>query len=192
MKSLHTQGYTQNRELSWLKFNKRVLEEGMDETVPLLERLKFISIFTSNLDEFFMIRVGSLFDMLECNEAVIDNRSGLSPQQQLSIIYNEVGLLYKEKEKAYENVENQLRLHEISNLHYKELSNVEKKYVKKYFDSNVLPILSPQIVDSHHPFPHLSNETLHVGAMLEHNGEELFSVIAIPEALPSHIFFTQS
>lgn len=188
MKSLHTQGYTQNRELSWLKFNKRVLEEGMDETVPLLERLKFISIFSSNLDEFFMIRVGSLFDMLECNEAVIDNRSGLSPQQQLSIIYNEVGLLYKEKEKAYENVENQLRLHEISNLHYKELSNVEKKYVKKYFDSNVLPILSPQIVDSHHPFPHLSNETIHVGAMLEHNGEELFSVIAIPEALPTHIF----
>ncbi|MGD6731771.1 MAG: polyphosphate kinase 1 [Pleomorphochaeta sp.] len=188
MRSLHTQGYTQNRELSWLKFNKRVLEEGMDETVPLLERLKFISIFSSNLDEFFMIRVGSLFDMLECNDIVVDNRSGLTPKQQLSLIYSEVAALYKEKEKAYFEVESQLRIHQISNLSYKELTSSEKKYVKKYFDNNVLPILSPQIVDSRHPFPHLSNETLHVGAMLDQNGSELFSVIPVPEALPSHIF----
>ncbi|MDC7242839.1 MAG: hypothetical protein PQJ44_02490, partial [Sphaerochaetaceae bacterium] len=185
MRSLHTQGYTQNRELSWLKFNKRVLEEGMDETVPLLERLKFISIFSSNLDEFFMIRVGSLFDMLECNDIVVDNRSGLTPKQQLSLIYSEVAALYKEKEKAYFEVESQLRIHQISNLSYKELTSSEKKYVKKYFDNNVLPILSPQIVDSRHPFPHLSNETLHVGAMLDQNGSELFSVIPVPEALPS-------
>lgn len=192
MRSLHTQGYTQNRELSWLKFNRRVLEEGMDETVPLLERLKFISIFSSNLDEFFMIRVGSLFDMLECNDIVVDNRSGLTPQQQLALIYAEVATLYKEKEKAYFEVESQLRVHQISNLMFNELTSSEKKYVKKYFEKNILPILSPQIVDSRHPFPHLSNETIHVGAMLEHNGVELFSVIPVPNALPSHIFLPDS
>ncbi len=192
MRSLHTQGYTQNRELSWLRFNKRVLEEGMDETVPLLERLKFISIFTSNLDEFFMIRVGSLFDMLECNDIVCDNRSGLAPQEQLDLIYKEVKSLYKEKEKAYERVEVQLRIHQISNLSYNELTTAEEKFVKKYFENNILPILSPQIVDSRHPFPHLSNGTLHVGAMIEHKGIEVFSVIPVPDALPSLIFLPNS
>ena len=192
MKNLHIQGYTQNRELSWLKFNKRVLEEGMDETVPLLERIKFVSIFTSNLDEFFMIRVGSLFDMLECNDVVADNRSGLSPKEQLDEIYKEVRNLYKLREEAYYEIEAQLRIHQISNLNFEELTNSEKKYCKKYFEGNVLPILSPQIVDSRHPFPHLSNETLHIGAMLEQNGNELFSVIPVPRALPSHIYLPGS
>lgn len=192
MSSLHTQGYTQNRELSWLKFNKRVLEEGMDETVPLLERLKFISIFSSNLDEFFMIRVGSLFDILEYQEDAIDNRSGLNPKQQLSLIYKEVAQLYKQKEKAYNDVESQLRVHQISHLNFEELTNSEKKYIKKYFETQILPILSPQIVDSRHPFPHLSNAALHVGAMVEHKGHKLFSVIPIPEALPSHFFLPGS
>ncbi len=192
MKNLHIQGYTQNRELSWLKFNNRVLEESMDETVPLLERIKFISIFTSNLDEFFMIRVGSLFDMLECNDAVLDNRSGLSPKAQLDEIYKEVKHLYKKREKAYYEIESQLRIHHISNLNYKELTLNEKKYVKKYFENNILPILSPQIVDSRHPFPHLTNETIHIGAMIEQNNKELFSVIPVPKALPSHIFLPGS
>ncbi|MGD1822316.1 MAG: polyphosphate kinase 1 [Pleomorphochaeta sp.] len=192
MKNLHIQGYTQNRELSWLKFNERVLEEGMDETVPLLERIKFISIFSSNLDEFFMIRVGSLFDMLECNDAVIDNRSGLSPSEQLDAIYKEVKRLYKIRENAYFQIESQLRVHNISNLSFDELIPNEQKYIKKYFDNNILPILSPQIVDSRHPFPHLSNATLHIGAMIELNNKELFSVIPVPRALPSHIFLPGS
>lgn len=187
MKNLHTQGYTQNRELSWLKFNQRVLEEGMDETVPLLERLKFISIFTSNLDEFFMIRVGSLFDMLEYKEDAIDNRSGMTSKEQLEAIYKEVGVLYKQKEEAYLEVESQLKIHNIERLKYKDLTSFEKKYIKKYFNNAILPILSPQIVDSHHPFPHLSNNTLHIGAMLQNNGKALFSVIAVPSALPSLI-----
>ncbi|MCH3916137.1 MAG: polyphosphate kinase 1 [Spirochaetia bacterium] len=185
---LHKQGYTQNRELSWLKFNKRVLEEGMDETVPLLERLKFISIFTSNLDEFFMIRVGSLHDMLGMKEPAVDNRSGMTAEQQLEAIYKEVRPLYKEKEKAYEEVEGQLRLHGIFRLKIKELTPSEKKYVKQYFENAVLPILSPQIVDSHHPFPHLANEVMHVGAMIKIEDKTLFSVIPIPTALPDLIF----
>ena len=87
MNSLYQKGFTQNRELSWLKFNQRVLYEGMDESVPLLERLKFIAIFTSNLDEFFMIRVGSLFDMAALKDKFIDNESGLTPAEQLKKIF---------------------------------------------------------------------------------------------------------
>ena len=90
------QNYTQNRELSWLKFNQRVLEEAKDSSVPLLERMKFVSIFTSNLDEFFMIRVGSLYDMSLTDNSTIDSRSGMNPKEQLDAIFAAVAPLYKE------------------------------------------------------------------------------------------------
>jgi polyphosphate kinase len=192
MKSLHTEGFTQNRELSWLRFNQRVLEEGMDETVPLLERLKFISIFNSNLDEFFMIRVGSLFDMMEYNETAVDSKSGMNYQEQLNAIYETVRDLYKLKEKTYFEVSAQLKLHNIENSLYENLSKKEEAFVKTYYDNTIFPILSPQIVDSHHPFPHLSNKVLHVGAMLHNNNIELFSVIAVPTTLPSMLFLPDS
>ena len=86
MNNLFEKGFTQNRELSWLRFNERVLSEAMDQSVPLLERLKFIAIFTSNLDEFFMIRVGSLFDLMSIDENMVDNKSGLTPEKQLKKI----------------------------------------------------------------------------------------------------------
>ena len=86
--------YTQNRELSWLKFNRRVLEEARDQTVPLLERLKFVAIFTSNLDEFFMIRVGSLTDMAAAAPGAVDSRSGMTPAEQLDAIFQAVAPLY--------------------------------------------------------------------------------------------------
>ena len=89
--------YTQNRELSWLRFNQRVLEEAQDESVPLLERMKFVSIFTSNLDEFFMIRVGSLYDMASVDSKTLDSRSGMTPKEQLDKIYEAVAPLYKER-----------------------------------------------------------------------------------------------
>jgi len=186
--SLHTLGFTQNRELSWLKFNERVLEEGLDETVPLIERLKFISIFTSNLDEFFMIRVGSLHDMLGIKENNVDSKSGMTPKQQLEAIYTEVKPLYKQREKAIIEVEEQLRLHEIYRLKIKELTGAEKKYVKQYFENAILPILSPVIVDAHHPFPHLMNEVLHVGSMIKIKDEEFVSIVPIPTALPDLIY----
>ena len=87
--------YTQNRELSWLRFNQRVLEEARDESVPLMERMKFVAIFTSNLDEFFMIRVGSLYDMAAVDNRKLDIRSGMTPEQQLDAIYRAVAPLYK-------------------------------------------------------------------------------------------------
>ena len=99
------QGFTQNRELSWLQFNARVLEEAEDEKVPLLERLKFLAIFTSNLDEFFMIRVGSLGDLAVMEREPVDNKSGLTPSQQLERIYSAVAPLYSRRDSAYADVE---------------------------------------------------------------------------------------
>lgn len=180
--------YTQNRELSWLKFNERVLEEAADETVPLLERLKFISIFTSNLDEFFMIRVGSLSELMRLKESTVDKKSGMSPQQQLSAIYQVVQVLYEKRENIYREVEHQLRTHGICNLAYKELEEGEKKYLKKYFHELIEPVLSPQIVDQHHPFPHFVNKTVHIGAMLSYKDKDVFGVIPVPAILPPILY----
>ncbi|MCI5525520.1 MAG: polyphosphate kinase 1 [Dorea sp.] len=158
--------YTQNRELSWLEFNKRVLEEARDITVPLLERMKFVAIFTSNLDEFFMIRVGSLFDMAHTDAQATDSRSGMTPMEQLEKIYAAVAPLYKERDKTYADIKSQLSPYGVCGLDFKELDQQERKYVKKYFKEQVLPVLSPQIVDANHPFPHLLNKEIYVTASL--------------------------
>ena len=157
--------YTQNRELSWLRFNDRVLEEAMDATVPLLERLKFVEIFTSNLDEFFMIRVGSLFDFSQVNPENIDLKSGMTPHEQLNAIYDAVRPLYSKREQCFFDIANQLKIQGISYLTYHDLLQDEIKFVKHYFKQSIAPILSPQIVDSHHPFPHFQNKVLHVVAL---------------------------
>lgn len=180
--------YTQNRELSWLKFNERVLKEAECETVPLLERLKFISIFTSNLDEFFMIRVGSLTELQHLKESTVDKKSGMNAKQQLSAIYENVRSLYEERETIYHDVEQQLRVHGICNLSYRELEDSDRKYLNKYFYEYIEPVLSPQIVDEHHPFPHLINKTVHIGTMLSYKNKKVFAVIPIPAILPPIIY----
>lgn len=180
--------YTQNRELSWLAFNDRVLEEATDETVPLLERLKFVSIFTSNLDEFFMIRVGSLFHMTEIQPDARDKRSGWTSEEQLAAIYSAVQPLYRKREKIYTVLEKQLRIHGICRLHYEELEGSEKKFCAQYFKSTIAPVLSPQIVDTHHPFPHLKNKVLHIGALVKYKSREVFAVVPVPEALSQVLF----
>ena len=172
--------YTQNRELSWLKFNQRVLEEAQDPSVPLLEQMKFVAIFTSNLDEFFMIRVGSLFDMAATDPKTVDSRSGMTPAQQLEKIYEAVAPLYKERDKTYGEIKKQLHPYGVCGLDYKELEQSEKKYVKKYFKEQVLPILSPQIVDAGHPFPHLLNKELYVTAMLKLEGRSMMGIVPVP------------
>ena len=180
--------FTQNRELSWLRFNERVLMEATDETVPLLERLKFIAIFTSNLDEFFMIRVGSLFDLSHFKTHTIDQKSGWTPGEQRTHIYEAVRVLYARRQQIYQEVEQQLRVHGICQLHYDELAETEVKFVRQYFKSSIAPILSPQIVDTHHPFPHLQNKALHIGAWLKYKNNPMFAVIPVPAALPEVIF----
>lgn len=171
----------QNRELSWLRFNRRVLEEAQDSTVPLLERMKFVSIFTSNLDEFFMIRVGSLYDMATLEDHQEDNKSGMTPRQQLNAIYEEVAPLYKERDKTYADIKKQLYPYGVCGLSFKELETSEKKYVKKYFKEQIVPILSPQIVDANHPFPHLLNKALYVIANLTYDTKSMMGIIPVPQ-----------
>ena len=165
--------YTQNRELSWLRFNQRVLEEAQDESVPLLERMKFVAIFTSNLDEFFMIRVGSLYDM-----AAVDDQDAC---QQLDAIYNAVAPLYKERDKTYAEIKKRLEPYGVCGLDFKELEPQEKKYVKKYFKEQILPILSPQIVDVNHPFPHLLNKEIYVVADLKFGDKNMIGIVPVPQ-----------
>lgn len=180
--------YTQNRELSWLRFNERVLEEARDENVPLMERMKFVAIFTSNLDEFFMIRVGSLYDMAAVDDNKPDKRSGMTPGQQLKAIYAAVAPLYKERDKTYAEIKKQLGPYGVCGLGFKELEPQEKKYVKKYFKDQILPLLSPQIVDANHPFPHLLNKEIYVVAQLKGKGNTMLGIVPVPQYISDVLY----
>ena len=180
--------YTQNRELSWLAFNERVLAEAADESVPILERHKFASIFTSNLDEFFMIREGSLWDLKGIEPERHDSRSNMTPEEQLHAIYAAVRPLYRTREAVCVGLERLLRRYGISRLEWSELTGSEKKFCQRYFRAEVEPIISPQIVDTHHPFPHLKNNVLHIGAWVKYHSRDVFGVIPLPDVLPSVLF----
>lgn len=178
--------YMQNRELSWLTFNERILEEAMDEGVPLFERLKFISIFTSNLDEFFMVRVGSLTDLSMLENGNFDNKTGMTPNQQLDKVYKRSAILYKKRDDIYHEVEMKLREEQISNLEIKELNKQEKKYIEKYYKDFILPILSPQVINSRHPFPHLVNKELYI--LCAFSGDDAkFGLIPVSKSLPEFV-----
>ena len=127
--------YTQNRELSWLRFNRRVLEEAADETVPLWERLKFVSIFTSNLDEFFMVRVGSLFDLAQISPEKIDNKTGMTPAQQLHQIELAVPGLIALKDRLYHTLMRRLEEAGIQDLAFSQLTAPEQKQINRYLKS---------------------------------------------------------
>lgn len=177
--------YMQNRELSWLRFNERVLHEAQDDTVPLYERLKFISIFTSNLDEFFMIRVGSLND-LSLVENAIDGKTGMTPRQQLDKIFEATIPLYELRDNLYNQVNNQLKDYGVSNLEIKDLNKSERKFIEKIYQEDISPILSPQVIDSRHPFPHLSNKSLYL--VCEFIGDNTnFGLIPISQSLPPFV-----
>ena len=179
--------YTQERELSWLRFNERVLEEAKDERVPLFERLKFAAIFTSNLDEFFMIRVGSITDMTLSKQTHVDSKSGLTPSQQLQAIFKTVPGLYKQRDKILSQLEKRLRTCNICNLAPSELDGKERKQVERWFRDYVQPVLSPMVVDSHHPFPHLSSNSLAIALSLRMGTERCFGLVPIPRNLPPYI-----
>ena len=151
--------YTQNRELSWLRFNERVLDEAREEGVPAFERLKFISIFTSNLDEFFMIRVGSLYDQTLLPKPKNDSKTGMTPAEQLDAIFSAVAPLYRKKDRIYAEVTQRLSDRGITYIHPSEATENENKFMEKYFRSYVQPILSPQIINGHHPFPLHSDDS---------------------------------
>jgi polyphosphate kinase len=180
--------YTQNRELSWLRFNERVLLETQDASVPLVEKLRFVSIFTSNLDEFFMIRVGSLLDISLLDEEHADNKSGMTAREQLARVYQAVHPLYERRDGIFFSLEERLREHDVYNLTCQELEAGERKFLREYFDSYVAPVLSPQIMDAHHPFPHLESKSLNVGVRLETKEGKRFGLIPVPKSLPRLLY----
>ncbi len=185
--------YTQNREISWLRFNRRVLEEAADETVPLLERLKFIAIFSSNLDEFFMVRVGSLFDVSSVSPDEIDNKTGMTAAEQMERIYQTVPGLIALKKQIYTGVMGNLRQAGIADLSYDELKAPERSYIDRYFRSNILPVISPIIVGSHHPVPHLVNKKLYIAALLkDRKGKQSTGLIPVPDSLPDYVSFPET
>lgn len=189
--------WTTNRELSWLKFNERVLEEANCDQTPLYERLKFLSIFTSNLDEFYMVRVGSLYDLSLVEADAIDNKSGMTPSQQLDAIFHESIRLYQKKDETYHRITVALRNHNICQIKYKDLTDSQKKHVDKYFKASILPLLSPQIIDNSHPFPHLINKLNYIAVSLENHNQSkenrkiTLGIIPVPNALGRFVFLPE-
>ncbi len=180
--------FTQNRELSWLKFNDRVLEEAEDVNVPLLERLKFISIFTSNLDEFYRVRCGSLYDLSLIDQNYVDNKTGLNAQDQLYAIFDRTKFLYKRRDNVFKSLNSHLKKEGIYDLDFDDLTKKETKFIKKYFFECIFPVLSPQIIDIHHPFPHLLNKSLNIMLILKNGEETLYGLIPVPSSLPTIIY----
>lgn len=159
--------YLFNRELSWLEFNRRVLEEALDETNPLLERLKFLAIFSTNLDEFFMIRVAGLKEQIteNVNKTSLD---GMTAQAQLDEICEKIRPMIGEQMLClHEEVLPQLEKSGIEICAYKRLSKAEKAEIDEYFLKNIFPVLTPQAVDESHPFPYISNLSLNLGLFVE-------------------------
>ena len=163
--------YMQNRELSWLEFNKRVLDQSIDPRVPLLERLKFVSIWCSNLEEFSMVRVGSLRDLVLAKAAIYDSKTCLTPNEQLDAIYKRIAELTPVASECFRTVRHQLEDAGVHQLYPDELTPKQHKQLVDYMESNVLPLTSPQIINALHPFPHLENGALYIAVRLDEQAE---------------------
>jgi len=160
--------YYNNRELSWLAFNERVLEEAEDDRNPLLERLKFLAIFSSNLDEFFMVRVAGLKDQVKAGFNKPENKAGLTPKEQLSKIAQKNHKLVERQYQIYrETILPQLEEENILIVSIDQLSNEKIKELEKYFDEHIFPVLTPMAVDAYRPFPMLLNKSLNLAILLE-------------------------
>lgn len=167
-----------NRELSWLKFNERVLEEAENPSIPLCERLTFVSIYQSNLDEFFMVRVGSLVDQMLLGKDIRDNKTNMTPGEQLEAIVSQAGRLNRRKDAAYENLMENLKAYDVNIVNFQQLSKKEGNYLEGYFDSEVAPVISPTIVGKRQPFPFLRNREIYAAVALEtKSGKEKLGII---------------
>lgn len=182
---MHDISFTQNRELSWLLFNERVLEEAQDGRVPLLERLKFLSIFDSNLDEFFMVRVGSLTDLSMLNKRVIDNKSEMDQDEQLAAIMERVKVLYQKKDYVFKDLRDQCRSKGFYAVENEELTEHEERILRAYFENTVSPYLSYQIVDLTHPFPRIPNLGIVIVYRLKKKGSDEADSIGIIQMPPN-------
>ena len=161
-----------NRELSWLKFNERVLEEAADETIPLCERLSFLSIFHSNLDEFFMVRVGSIHDMQLLSKPVRENKTNMTAGEQIDAILAAARELTAKKDWVYEQVMSQVAEQGIQIVDFHSISDVESGHMKRYFEQEIQPLLSTIVVGKKQPFPFLQNKEIYAAAVLETKNEK--------------------
>ncbi|GAX42863.1 polyphosphate kinase [Tolypothrix sp. NIES-4075] len=178
--------YYLNRELSWLEFNRRVLHEACDERTPLLERLKFLAIFGSNLDEFFMVRVAALKQQVEAKVSLL-TPDGRTPQQQLDDISLSLRPVVTQQHHQFEQVlKPKLASHGIHILDYIQLTQKQRSYLDNYFNEQIFPVLTPLAVDPSHPFPYISNLSLNLAVVIKNpeTEEEFFARVKVPKVLP--------
>lgn len=177
--------YTQNRELSWLRFDNRVLDEAFDESVPLFERLKFVSIFESNLDEFLMVRVGGLSDLAELKKQPVDNKSNMTASEQVDAVMAEMPGLLTRWESIFKNIEGKLDTLGVHRARIDSLTPEERTFVTRYFQAYVSPVISPLVIDPRHPFPNLRNGALYLACGLDGvtDEESLLGLIEIPASM---------
>ena len=167
-----------NRELSWLKFNERVLEEAENEQIPLAERLSFEAIYQSNLDEFFMVRVGSLVDQMILSSEVRENKTNMTAKEQIQAVLKKVRKLNQRKDAAYEVLMEKLEEFGVSMVNFRRLSIEESAYLEVYFDSEILSLLSPTIVGKRQPFPFLRNKEIYAVCVLQtKSGKEKLGIV---------------
>ena len=176
---------TQNRELSWLRFDNRVLDEAFDETVPLFERLKFVSIFESNLDEFLMVRVGGLSDLAELKKQPVDNKSNMTASEQVDAVMAEMPGLLTRWESIFKSIEGKLDTLGVHRARIDSLTPEERTFVTRYFQAYVSPVISPLVIDPRHPFPNLRNGALYLACGLDGvtDEESLLGLIEIPTSM---------
>ena len=191
-----SESFYDNRELSWLKFNARVLEEAFDETTPLFERLRFVSIFCSNLDEFFMIRVGSWYDKLLYDPKDRENKTNMNAKEQLAAIAKSVRGLIPIKDEAYSLIMEGISKYGVEHITEDRLSPQEDAYLKAYFAREIRPLLFTGIVDKKHPVPFLKSGEVYIGCKLrkktETGGKFTFGILPVPENLPKVVFLPKS
>ncbi|HIZ81019.1 MAG TPA: polyphosphate kinase 1 [Candidatus Mediterraneibacter pullistercoris] len=167
-----------NRELSWLKFNERVLEEAENREVPLCERMNFVSIYQSNLDEFFRVRVGSLQDQMLINKKIRDNKTNMTAEEQIRAILKGVKKLNKRKDAAYKELMEKVGEYGIAMIDFTMAKSEEKKYLDQYFNHEIMPLSSPTIVGKRQPFPFLRNQEIYAVAVLQtRSGKERIGII---------------
>ncbi|NMG21518.1 polyphosphate kinase 1 [Brasilonema bromeliae] len=184
--NLNDPQYYLNRELSWLEFNKRVLHEACDSRTPLLERLKFLAIWSSNLDEFFMVRVAALKQQVEAKVSLLASDCR-TPEQQLDEISSMLRPLVAKEHEQFEKVlRPQLAEHGINILDYIDLTQKQRNYLDKYYEEQIFPVVTPLAVDPSHPFPYISNLSLNLAVVVKNpeTQEELFARVKVPTVLP--------
>lgn len=167
-----------NRELSWLKFNERVLEEAENKKVPLCERLTFASIYQSNLDEFFRVRVGSLVDQMLLGGKIRDNKTKMTAKEQIEAVLHQVMKLNRRKDAVYDTIMGQLEDYGIRLVDFRKISKKESEYLEKYFLNEIAPVISPTIVGKRQPFPFLKNNEIYAVVVLQtKSGKEKLGII---------------